>query len=186
MYQSHISTTCRSSFIALESERFSIDTNTLFTRINIIGIILVNLSLKMWYNFLQCQSNSSFFSPTIGARRIFHLYETTNGTIRVNAVARPFGSRGTNGRETRERHRYILFPCDGVANPIKDVPTGGRPIRLSPGWRSPLQDSRAPHHGGPFSSPKGNDSTWKVPEARETDTKGCRAEREGGGGLPPS
>jgi len=28
------------------------------------------------------------------------------------------------------------------------------------------QDSRVPYHAGSFSSPKGNDSTWKAPEAR--------------------
>jgi hypothetical protein len=46
------------------------------------------------------------------------------------------------GRGGGGMHRYILFPCDGVANPIKDVPTGGRPIRLSLTERSPHRTDR--------------------------------------------
>jgi len=106
-----------------------------------------------------------FFPRIIGVRRVLSSAETTNGT---NAVKRPAvpseaGERGT--RDTRERHRYILFPCDGVANPIKDVPTGGRPIRPSPaGGRRTGQPCAV--RAGSLPSPKGNDPTWKAPEAQ--------------------
>lgn len=88
--------------------------------------------LKMVYNFSDKTGKNNSYVFWLGNWCKVHLsfIETTNETIRVNAVAVPSEARERTG-ETRERHRYILFPCDGVANPIKDVPTGGRPIRLS-------------------------------------------------------
>lgn len=125
--------------------------------------------------------------------------ETTNGTIPGLNTARPplrqTGRRETNERDIREtergrvgereRHRYILFPCDGVANPIKDVPTGGRPIRLSPGWRSPHgQPCALPLlRAGSFPSPKGNDPNVEG-TGGQRDRRRVDAGREGrGGGL---
>lgn len=41
------------------------------------------------------------------------------------------GGGGGGGRRDASRQRFILFPGYGVANPIKDVPTGGRRCVLS-------------------------------------------------------